>query len=211
MRTLWLLLELGVKFNLAVYPFDKTLRSERFRMLHPAGRVPVLEIDGEVLIESGAICAYLCERFPQAGLGRLPGDIDRADWLVWNHFAETISQHAASLTFQYEGLRSPEMRSAVMIDLETQRLEMCFETVENRLNGTLEGRDKILPSGFSAADISVAQAIYMGRHFVRIEPYPALQRWYEDVTSRSAFKAALPPADARIYSRDFYDLELLAC
>ncbi|MCV6596018.1 MAG: glutathione S-transferase family protein [Mangrovicoccus sp.] len=210
MRTLWLLLELGLEFHLTVYPFDKTLRSEMFRLLHPAGRVPVLEIDGEVLIESGAICEYLCERFPDAGLGRMPGDIDRADWLVWTHFAETITQHAAMLTLQYEGMRAPEMRSAVTIDLETRRLAKCFETVENRLSGSLEGRDKILPSGFSAADINVAQAIYMGRYFVRIEPYPALQRWYEDVTARPAFKAALPPADARMYSRDFYDLELLA-
>lgn len=210
MRTLWLLLELGVEFHLAVYPFDKTLRSDQFRLLHPAGRVPALEVDGDVMIESGAICEYLCERFPAAGLGRLPGDIDRADWLVWVHFAETISQHAAMLTLQYEGLYKPDMRSALMIDLETRRLMSCFQTVENRLQGMIEGRDTLLTSGFSAADISVAQAVYMGRHFARIEPFPAVQRWYEDVTARPAFHAALPPPEARIYSRDFYGEELLA-
>lgn len=207
MRTFWLLLELGVEFHLTVYPFDKTLRSERFRLLHPAGRVPALEIDGDVMIESGAICEYLCERFPDAGLGRMPGDMDRADWLVWVHFAETISQHAAMLTLQYEGLYAADMRSSMTIDLETRRLANCFETVENRLSGMFEGRDTLLTSGFSAADIGVAQAIYMGRHFVRTEPYPALDRWYHDVTARPAFRASLPPPDGRIYSQEFYGVE----
>lgn len=210
MRTLWLLLELGVEFHLAVYPFDKTLRTDGFRLLHPAGRVPALEIDGEVMIESGAICEYLCERFPESGLGRVPGDLDRADWLVWVHFAETISQHASMLTLQYEGLRPAEQRCSLTVDLETRRLQNCFQAVENRLNGTMEGRATILTSGFTAADIGVAQAIYMGRHFARIDPYPSLQRWYADVTMRPAFRASLPPSDARIYSRDFYGQELLA-
>ncbi|MEM1361020.1 MAG: glutathione S-transferase family protein [Pseudomonadota bacterium] len=210
MRILWLLLELGVEFHLTVYPFDKTLRSDRFKLLSPAGRVPALEIDGDVMIESGAICEYLCERFPEAGLGRMPGDLDRADWLVWVHFAETISQHAAMLTLQYESLRPPQKRCSLTIDLETRRLENCFETVEKRLTSAVEGRSTLLTSGFSAADICVAQAIYMGRYFVRSEPYPALQRWYEDMTSRPAFNASLPPRDARIYSREFYGLELVA-
>lgn len=209
MRTLWLLLELDVPFNLAVYPFDKTLRTEGFRLLNPAGRVPALEIDGEVMFESGAICEYLCERFPNAGLGRPPGDLDRADWLVWVHFAETISQHASMLTLQFEMLRPPERRCSLTVDLETRRLANCFEAVDQRLRQS-RGRDTLLTSGFSAADIGVAQAVYMGRHFVRLDPYPALARWYGDVTQRPAFRASLPPYDARVYLRDFYGEPRLA-
>ncbi len=47
MRTLWLLNELEVPFQLRSYPFDRTLRSAEFLSLSPAGRVPALEIDGE--------------------------------------------------------------------------------------------------------------------------------------------------------------------
>jgi len=68
MRSLWLLYELGVEFELLVYPFDKTLREEPYRSLNPTGRVPTLEIDGVVLAESGAIAEALCERFPEAAL-----------------------------------------------------------------------------------------------------------------------------------------------
>ena len=41
------------------------------------------------MFESGAMTEYLCELFPDAGLGRLPGDRERAEWLTWLHFAET--------------------------------------------------------------------------------------------------------------------------
>ena len=73
-RTLWLLYEIGVDFDLVVHPFDKTLRAPDYAALNPAGRVPALEIDGAVMTETGAIAEYLCETFPECGLGRFAGD-----------------------------------------------------------------------------------------------------------------------------------------
>ena len=96
MRVLWLLHELGVEFRVVERAFDKSLRAPEFLSLSPAGRVPALEIDGERMFESGAMMEYLCERFPEPGLGRAPGDMDRMGWLVWLHFGETISQHVAA-------------------------------------------------------------------------------------------------------------------
>ncbi|MCK5748300.1 MAG: glutathione S-transferase, partial [Oricola sp.] len=87
MRVLWLLNELGVRFELVAHPFDKSLRSKDYLALSPAGAVPALEIDGMTMFESGAMIEYLCELFPAAGLGRLPGDPERAEWLTWLHFA----------------------------------------------------------------------------------------------------------------------------
>ncbi|MGR3466408.1 MAG: glutathione S-transferase family protein, partial [Shimia sp.] len=163
MRTLWLLHELGVPFELRVWPFDKSLRSEAFLALNPAGRVPALEIEGEVWWETGAITQLLCERFPAAGLMPAPGDTGRADCLMWLHFAETISQHAAALTQQHLVLRDDAMRSPIVMRLEAARLGKCWDALEARL----AGRD-YLSGAFGAADISVGQAVYMGRHFARI-------------------------------------------
>lgn len=123
MRSLWLLHELGLPFDLRIYPFDRTLRSDAYLTLNPVGRVPALEIDGEVIWESGAITEVLCERFPERGLGRPPGDIDRPDWLIWVHFAETISQHSAALTQQHIALYEDSMRSPIVMRLEAKRLE----------------------------------------------------------------------------------------
>ena len=202
MRTLWLLHELGVAFELKTWPFDKTLRSAEFLALNPAGRVPALEMDGRSYWETGAITEILCERFPEAGLGRAPESPERADWLIYVHFAETISQHAAALTQQHVALFDDAMRSPVVMKIEARRIEKCYEAVEARL----QGRDYLLDGGFSAADISVGQAIYMARHFARITPYPALVAWYDRITARPGFVAStpIPDEEVRLYTRDYY-------
>ncbi len=202
MRSLWLLNELGVEFETVVHGFDKSLRDPSYLKLSPAGRVPALEIDGEQLFETGAITEYLCERYPQAGLGRLPGDPERAQWLVWVHFAETMSQHIAALTQQHIMLYDDTMRSPIVMKLEAARLLKCYGAVEARLAETGE---YLLPSGFSAADISVGHAVYMGQYFARIEDFPKLASWFENICSRPGFKAALPTKDDTVlYAKPFY-------
>ncbi len=201
MRVLWLLNELGVEFELVVHPFDKSLRSEAYLALNPAGRVPALEIDGEVWWESGAIVELLCERFPWAGMGRLPGEAERASWLIWLHFAETISQHLAALTQQHLMLYDDDMRSPVVMKLEAARVGKCYAALEARLTG----RDYLLDGGFSAADVAVGQAVYMGQRFARLEGFPALQAWWARLERREAFKASLPPEGAELlYREEFY-------
>ena len=109
MRTLWLLHELEVPFEVSIHAFDKSLRDPGYLAISPAGRVPSLEIDGERMFETGAIAEYLCERFSPDRLGRMPGAPDRMAWLVWIHFAETVSQHCAALTQQHVALRVTEL------------------------------------------------------------------------------------------------------
>ena len=200
MRSLWLLHELGVEFDLVVHGFDKSLRSKEYLALNPSGRVPALELDGEVIWETGAIAQVLCERFPNAGLGRAAGDAERADWLIWLHFAETLSQHGAALTQQHIALYEDAMRSPIVMKLEAARLGKCYAALEERL----AGRDYLL-SAFSAADIGVAQAIYMTRHFAKIEPFEQVAAWYARCTDRDGFRASLPPDGAALlYERPFY-------
>ena len=197
MRSLWLLYELAVEFELLTYPFDKTLREEPYRTLNPTGRVPTLEIDGQVITESGAIAEYLCERFPQAGLGRDAGDTERIAWLNWIHFAETISQHCAALTQQHVALYEDHMRSPIVMQLESKRLAKTLRTLEAALTG-----DYLL-SRFSAADVGVGQAVYMATHFVRLDDLPRVADWFARLKERSAYQKALPEGPG-LYARAFY-------
>ncbi len=207
MRVFWLLNELGVEFQVVEYPFDKSLRSPEFLSLSPAGRVPALEIEGERMFESGAMVEYLCEKFPEAGLGRGPGEMDRMAWLVWVHFAETVSQHVAILTQQHIMLYEDSMRSPTVMKLEAARLKKCYGAIEARLSTPVENRDYLLTSGFSACDICVGQAVYMARHFAALEGFPETEAWYARITSRPGFEAALPrPDSALIYDRPFYEV-----
>ncbi|WP_342075247.1 glutathione S-transferase family protein [Yoonia sp. SS1-5] len=197
MRSLWLLHELDVSFVVQTYPFDKTLRQEPYVSLNPTGRVPTLQLDDIVLTESGAITEYLCERFPEAGLGRDPGHAERAAWLNWLHFAETISHHAATLTQQHIMLREDHMRSPIIMQLEAKRLARTLRTVEAGLSS-----DYLL-SEFSAADISVGQAVYMAMHYVRLDDFPRLTAWFNRLCARPAWAKSLPAGDV-LFKQTFY-------
>lgn len=204
MRVLWLLHELGEDFQVVPHAFDKSLRSPEFLSRSPAGRVPALEMDGETYFESGAIIEILCERFPERGLGRLPGDLDRPDWLVWLHFAETITQHSAALTQQHIALYDDAMRSPIVMQIEAARLKKCYAAIEGRLSTPVENRDYLLTSGFSAADIAVGQAVYLARFFAKLDDFPETQKWYDRITERPAFRESLPSEGGGIYQQDFY-------
>ena len=206
MRVLWLLHELEVEFQVVEHAFDKSLRQPEFLSLSPAGRVPALEIEGERMFESGAMVEYLCERFPERGLGRAPGDMDRMAWLVWVHFAETVSQHVAALTQQHIMLYEDAMRSPIIMKLEAARLRKCYEAIEARLSTPVENRDYLLTSGFSACDIAVGQAVYMAQRFARLEGFPEVQAWYARITERETFAKSLPGSESGvIYEQDFYE------
>lgn len=202
-RVLWLLHEIGVPHELALRSlFDGSLRRPDYTALSPAGRVPALEIDGRALFESGAIIEYLAEtRAPE--LWRAPGDPERADWLEWLHFAETIGQHIANLSQQHIVLREDHMRSPVTMKLEAKRLEKTLQAVERAV--TPDGW--LLPSGFSAVDVAVGYGALVGRRFLRLDALPNVTGWLARCEARPAYRAALAKdGPAQVYLRDFYEV-----
>ncbi len=191
MRSVWLLHELGLDFELVSLKFSMAaLRAPEYLAISPLGRVPCL-VDGDVtLIESGAICQYLCERYDRDGrLHRAPGHTERNAWLQWLHFAETIAVHGASLV-QQQVFVAPADRSLVVIKLESRRLRKAFEVLEQQL----ADRDFLLPSGFSAVDTAVGYSVHLGQQLIGIDGLPALERYYARLNARSAFQRALDQA-----------------
>ena len=196
-RVLWMLYGLGLDFELVGHAFDRSLRDADYLALHPAGRVPALEIDGGVIFESLAALQYLAERHVEKGLAGAG-----MDWLNWLHFAETMSQHTAALTQQHIAIYPAEARSGVVCKIEAMRLGKCYAALEGRL----ENRDYVLGE-FSAADVGLGQALYMARHFVKLERFPRVTAYYERLSSRAAFQRALPQAgEALLYVKDYYEV-----
>ncbi len=201
MRTLWLLEELGLDCQLVIHDFGPALRSPEYLAISPLGRVPALQDGGDTLIESGAICEWLCERHSQAGLGRAPGHPERAEWLQWLHFAETVGQHLAALTQQHIVIRDDHDRSPLIMKLELRRLEKALGVLE----AVLEGRDWMLVSGFSGIDTGIGYSVYVAEKFADLEQFPNVAGYLDRIRARLAFQAALPPpGSARIYTRPFY-------
>lgn len=201
MRSLWLLYELDIDFELKTYAFGNELRDPDYLAIHPLGRVPCL-VDGELtLFETGAITEYLCEKFPEKGLGKSVGDAERAEWLQWLHFAETVAVHGAALTQQHIVIYEDKDRSPLLMKLERRRLEKTLEVLDH----ALEGRDYLLKSGFSAIDTNIGYSIHIARFFTPIEPFVNLCAYYKNLAARRAFQMALPPKPF-IYQKPFYEL-----
>ena len=153
-RSVWLAYELGLDFEIVEMKFTMAaLRAPEYLSVSPLGRVPALR-DGDLTIfESGAICQYLCETYDDGKLHRPPGHPERAEWLQWVHYAETIAVHSAALV-QQQVFIAPDKRSEVVIKLESKRLE----------KGPRSPRSKSRVAGLRAAEW-----IFSGRHFRRLQ------------------------------------------
>lgn len=202
-RVLWFLHEAGIPHRVEYLDFaGKALRDPAYLAISPAGRVPAARIDGRTMFESGAILEWLCEtRAPD--LGRAPGHPERAGWLEWLHYAETIGQHLAQLTQQHIVLREDWMRSPTVMKLEAVRLSRALAGV----GAAVAGRDWLLPSGFSAVDVGVGYGVHLARRFVDVDAIPGLSAYHARLTARPGFQAA-QAADGRatIYTRDRYEV-----
>ncbi|WP_022705423.1 glutathione S-transferase family protein [Pseudorhodobacter ferrugineus] len=196
-RILWLLNEIGADFTLVPQRFDKSLRDPAFLAISPAGRVPALDIDGRTMFESGAMAEYLAEsRAPH--LSRPIGHPERADYLEWLHFGETIGQHLANLTQHHLMLRDDHMRSPTVMRLEAKRLAICLDAVAAQA-----GQGYLLANGFSAADIQCGYGLALGQRFTLLSD--AARAYLARLEQRAAFVRALaqdgPPL---IYTQPFY-------
>jgi glutathione S-transferase len=196
MRSLWLLNELQIPFELIDMPFDlSVMRSADYLAVHPLGRVPCL-VDGDFrLFESGAIAEYLCERHAESGLGRLGRHPERYEWLQWIHYCETMAVHAAALVQQRFFVAAAD-RSAVIAKLEGRRLEKSVQVLEAQLID----RDHLLRSGFSAADIGVGYSLHLADRLIELTKFPIVARYLERLRARPAFRASLPRGSTRAIS-----------
>lgn len=203
-RIHWMLAELGIEPDETVtYRIgDDSLATPAFRAVNPAGRVPALEIDGRTLIESGAIVEYLCETRGDA-LWRGPGTAERADFLVWLHYGETVACQLQGLNLQQVFLPDPAMRSPTVIGLEVRRLATLLKPLEARL-GT---QDYMLESGFSGVDVMYGFAIEAAFHYVHREKFPALVAYAARLAARPAYqRAQAAQGEDTIYQKDFYEV-----
>lgn len=201
MRSLWLLHEIGLDFELVIHAFGPDLRAPDYLARHPLGRVPCLEDGALVLMESGAICEYLCETYASGPLWRAPGHPERAPWLQWLHYAETVATHVAALTQQHIVIHEDKDRSPLVMKLEARRLAKAFGVIE----AALGDQGYILGSEFSAVDTALGYSLYAGQHFAKLEYFPKLAGYLDRMSRRSAFAAALPPEGAAlIYAKPFY-------
>ncbi|BBQ24129.1 MULTISPECIES: glutathione S-transferase family protein [Aeromonas] len=90
-RIIWLLEELGLPYQIKAYQRDAAtfLAPPELKAVHPLGKSPVIEFDGRVLAESGAITEYLIARHAPDRLAPAADSPEYPEYLQWLHFAES--------------------------------------------------------------------------------------------------------------------------
>lgn len=200
-RVLWLLEELGLEADIVPYRIgDRSMRDAGLDALSPAIRVPALEIDGTVIAESGAIVQYLCETRGPA-LDRPAGDPERAAYLQWVHYGETIGALIETLNLSHLFLRPPAKPSAAVVKLTTLRLRRTLDGLEDRLDA--EGW--LLKSGFSGADVMMGFTLFAAPFFVPLDGLPRVAAYKARIEARPAHaRAVARDGPQRFYDRAFY-------
>ncbi|PKM05031.1 MAG: glutathione S-transferase [Gammaproteobacteria bacterium HGW-Gammaproteobacteria-6] len=89
-RIIWMLEELGVEYQLVTYQRDPVTRRApaALKAINPLGRSPVIEDDGLVICESGAIIDYLVSRYGAETFAPPAHTPAHARYVQWLHFAE---------------------------------------------------------------------------------------------------------------------------
>ncbi len=188
-RVVWLLEEVGEPYELVILGDRASRLADHEHMArHPMGRVPVLEDDEGPVFESGAICLYVADKFPQAGLLPPAGTHERGLAYQWSFFAYTELQ-ARALQVRLAG--SPEAAGA-----PAKALREAVDVVDR----AVEGKDFLLGDRFSVADLLVANALGSARRFGGVELPANAARYLAALESRPARQRAdarnPPPAAA---------------
>ena len=152
---------------------------EAYRAINPMMKVPALT-DGAVKVaESGALCAYVAESVPEAGLAPAIGDTTRGDYLRWMFFSGNCVEGAFLEKF-----------ANITIPTSTAGWGSA-DRVADVLEQAVSKGTWLLGERFSAADIMIGSDLYFGVDvFKIIEPRPAFAAYIERCTARSAFKRA---------------------
>lgn len=190
----WLLEELGVEYRTVVQEYGKSMKSPEYLAINPMGKVPAIEHRGVVVTEAAAICTYLADAFPEAGLAPAPGDPLRGPYLRWMFFAAGPVEAAVSAKSLGQ-LPPPEKTAYVGYGSFEQAIDVLEQAAASASPWLLGDR-------FSAADVYVGSQVDFGLAFKSIPERPAFTAWAERLRGREAYKRARAKDDALMPKKD---------
>lgn len=183
----WMLEETGVPYRTEVMEFGKGIKSPEYLALNPMGKVPTIRYGKTVVTECAAICAWLADTFPEAGLA--PPPAERASYYRWMFFAAGPVE--AAVTNKALGFSLPPERG-IMAGYGS------FENAIGTLEKAVSASPYIAGETFSAADVYVGSQIGWGLQFKTLEPRQAFIDYWNRLKDRPALTRANKLDDALI-------------
>jgi glutathione S-transferase len=174
----WMLEEVGAPYETEIVPYDQ-MKSERYLAVNPMGKVPAIRHGEHVVTECAAICAYLADVFPQAGLG--PRDDEKADYYRWMFYAAGPVEAAVS-------------NKAMGWEPTPERERMFgygnFDKVVAVLDELFSLRDYVCGDRFTAADVYVGSQIMFPLQFGMLPERESFLRYRDRLQARDAYQRA---------------------
>ena len=185
----WMLEEVGQPYRTELLEYGTTMKAPEYLAINPMGKVPALRHGDTVVTECAAICCYLADAFPDAGLAPPPGDRLRGPYYRWMFFAAGPVEAATS-------------NKALGLEVSAERKAMVgygsLADVMSALEAAVSGREYLVGDRFTAADVYLGSHIGWGMRFGAIEKRPAFERYFERISTRPAAIRAREIDDALI-------------
>jgi glutathione S-transferase len=175
----WMLEELGEPYHATVLEYGPAMKEPAFLAINPMGKVPAIVHDGQVVTECAAICAYLADAFPDAGLA--PEAAERAAYYRWLFFAAGPVE--AAVTDRSLGVDVPPERRG-MVGYGDLALAVAV------LEGAVQASEYIAGPRFTAADVYVGSQVIWGMQFNTIDRRPAFEAYAARLQGRTAYQRA---------------------
>ncbi|PKB25807.1 glutathione S-transferase [Novosphingobium kunmingense] len=177
----WALHEVEAGYDQVIVDFAQ--KQPAFLAVNPMGKVPTLvhhsTTGDKVVTECAAICVYLGEAHPEAGLG--PSADESAAYYRWLFFAAGPVEQAVMVRSM--GWQLPVEREGMA---GWGNYERTMATLESHF----EGNNYVCGNRFTMADVYVGSQVDWGLTFGSIPPNEAFVAYAERLQARDAYKAA---------------------
>ncbi|PTS87145.1 glutathione S-transferase [Sphingomonas sp. HMWF008] len=183
----WMLEEVGAPYETVVLDYATTMKAEPYLSINPMGKVPAIVHDGHVVTEGAAICTYLAEAFPEAGLA--PTADERADYYRWMFYASGPAEQA---------ITNRAMGFAPTADQQRMAGYGNFDFVVDTLERAVSAHRFFAGDRFTAADVYAGSQIAWGVQFGSLPKRAAFDDYLARVLARPAYKRAGEIDDALI-------------
>ena len=183
----WMLEEAGVEYDTVMLDYASTMKQQPFLSINPMGKVPAIVHDGHVVTEGAAICAYVADAFPAAGLA--PTEDERADYYRWLFFAAGPVE--AAVTDKFLNV-APDEKQQAMAGYGT------YDRTVEVLERAVSAHSYIAGNRFTAADVYVGAQVIWGMQFGTLPQRAAFSDYAGRLTTREAYKRAAALDDAAL-------------
>ncbi len=183
----WMLEETGAPYETVVLDYATTMKADAYRAINPMMKVPAIVHGDRIVTEGAAICAYLAEAFPQAGLAPIPAE--RADYYRWMFFAAGPLE--AAIADRSMGVAPTEEQQRMV---GYGNLQLVAEVLEQAVSR----HPYITGDRFTAADVYVGSGVGWYTQFGILQKTPVFTDYLSRIQARPAFIRASELDDAAI-------------